>query len=802
MMGKSKRLFPLLALRLAARNLRRRPAVPVLAVLTLALGYGAAAAIFGVYSGFGRDLPVPDGDEVRWVRVLDERGRGVGLTAEDLQALRSGTRSFASLGGFDTAGVSVQVPAGFPVRLSGSIMTPEVFELLRVEPIIGRLPTGVADGQAVVLSYELWTDRFASNPGLVGELVRIDGLDRVVVGVMPAGHRFPFQQDLWSVAGVGQEPETLALVGRLLEGVSPAQAAVDVERVLEGRREAAGVENPGLRVQVPSFTGKRGEGGEQLALATLLALVVSLVLVSCTNVSNLLLGRALARSDHLAVHAAIGAGPAQVVLQMLLEALLIAFAGAVVGVGIAAVAIRYIESTLNGHWGYYWMRVEFEPVVVAFTVALALVTGLLSGMLPAIRLGRANLGKVLRSDGAGVVGVERGGLSRWLLNGQVAFSCLALIIAILMTTALLGSRTAPGFRSEDVYALSLSLGGEAYERREARRALRNALEESAATDARMGMLAFSNVVPGLENVGDAPEIEGVAVDPAAHPRRATVLMATPPYFELLNIRLLSGRELRSLDGRGEPVALVSEGFVREFFGAGEAAGRRIRLPGLVGQEWITVVGVVADFAAYDSADSRAFARVYLPFAAQEPRSYQLLFTGETASSAATAMRGALAEIDPDLAATGTLGQRAGASVEDVLRYVRRIYETTGLLALLGGFGAAIVALVGLYGALSFEVHRRRGEIGVRMAMGAVRADVLRHVTAAGLRSVAPGLVVGFVLSAGFSPAMGVLLGRTNARDPFIYLGVFFAYVLVAVLATLIPGYRAAGVDPVRVLRSS
>ncbi len=800
MTRRSKSIFPLLALRLAARNVSRRPAIPLLAALTLALGYGAAGAIFGVYTGFSRPLPVPEGDSVHWLRVLDERGNPVGMTLGDLEALQQGTRAFAELGAYETASVSMRVPAGFPVRLSHAAMTLEVFHLLRAEPLVGRLPVDDDGGRAVLIGHNVWTDYFEADPAVVGETVRIDAVDRVIVGVMHEGHRFPFQQDVWSVIEPGGAGASLEIAGRLGDGITADQAIIDASRVLEARRRAGG-ETLGLRVRLPAFTEERGEGGESLALATLLGLVICLLLVSCSNVSNLLLGRALVRADSLAVHSAIGAGPAQLVVQMLLEAILIALSGALAGVVIAAGAILYIQSTLHGHWGYYWMRVQFEPAVVLFTLALALATGLLSGMLPALRLGRADLGEILRSNAAGVVGPGRRRMSRWLLNGQVTFSCIALIIAALMAGAMLRSRTASDFRADDVYALSVSFSTEGYEDPERRRALRAALEQSAALDARIGALVASNVLPGLENQGDVPQIEGVAIDPEVGRKRTLVLAVTPGYFELFNLSLLSGRRFESIDGAGERVALVSDAFVHHHLDGGDPIGRRLRLPALAGDEWIRIVGVVANTAAYESAESRAQSRLYLPFAVLEPRSYQLLFTGADRDAAASAVRQALNELDPDLGVSGYFGGRSAVSVEEILRYVRRIYQTVGVLSLMGGVSAALVALIGLYGALTFEVQRSLSEIGLRMAMGATRSDVLRQVTRTGLRSVAPGLALGFLMSAAVAPALGVLRGHMSARDPLIYVGVFLAYVAVATLATLGPGRRAARLDPARVLRS-
>lgn len=793
-------LRPGLALLLALRSIRRHPGVPLLAALTLGLGFGAAAAIYGSYAGFSRPLPIPDGAEIRWVRVLDERGRGVSVDTEDLRIVRSASQSFAQLGALKIGNANIRAARGYPLRVQSAAMTAQVFELLRLAPQLGRLPTADDENDAVLISDGLWRDHFAADRGIVGNEVRVDGAARVIVGVMPPGHQFPFGQDLWTRLDPAASIDGIELVGRLDPGTSPNVAAAEIASILQGRRFAANESALGLRIDVPRFTNKRGEGGERMILATLLVLVIALVLVSCSNVSNLLLGRALARADLLAVHAAIGAGPGQVFLQMLVEALVISLAGAAVGLGLAALAIDYIQSTLAGHWGYYWMRVQFEPTVVLFTLGLAVVAGTLSGLLPAFRLRGADISGVLRSDAAAVVGGSRGRLSVILLNAQVMVSALALIIAILVGGALLRSRAATDLRADDVYLLNVALEGSRYEQPGGRRAFRGALSASLRDDSEVGTLVFANVVPGLENSVDRLEIDGVALDPDTRPPLVPVIMVDPGYFDLFGMRMVAGTRLPGAASTSEElVAVVSSSFVNLHLNGRTPIGRRIRLPATADERWIRIVGVVTDLAVYRGDDARAQARVYLPFGAIEPTNFHLLYTGPEMATAA--VRAAISGIDPDLGVTGLFGDNETTRIRDVLDYIGRIYQTGGVLAMIGGTSTALVALIGLYGALAFEVQRRMREIGVRKALGADPLGVLRFVTWTGMRSVAPGLVVGFIMSAGFSPLLGVMLGRMNPFDPLVYTGVFLAFVGVAAAATLIPGARAARVDPATVLRA-
>ena len=278
-----------------------------------------------------------------------------------------------------------------------------------------------------------------------------------------------------------------------------------------------------------------------------------------------------------------------------------------------------------------------------------------------------------------------------------------------------------------------------------------------------------------------------------------MILADPEYFRLFGLRTIAGESLTTAAGADELAAVVNSSFVNAFLEGRSPLGQRLRLDRTGQGRWVRIVGVVSDLAVYRGARTRDMARLYLPFDAVEPRSFHVLFTGT--DDATAAVLNEFASLDPDLGVTGFFGNEGRVRVSDVIAYIGRIYQTGGVLAVLGGASTALVALIGLYGALAFEVQRRMSEIGVRKALGADHRSVLRFVTRTGLRGVAPGLVIGFLLSAGFSPLLGVFLGGMNARDPFVFGGVFLAFVAVAAAATLVPGARAARVDPVDVLRS-
>jgi len=422
--------------------------------------------------------------------------------------------------------------------------------------------------------------------------------------------------------------------------------------------------------------------------------------------------------------------------------------------------------------------------------------------MPALRLWKSDLGEVLKSDASGVIGGSRRRFSTVLLNGQVAFSCFALVVAILLASGLLRSQVAEGFPAEDIFVAGISLESSAYDEPDRRRAFRDSLLESLRSSDDIGIAALSNAVPGLTNSVSNLDIEGVSGDPEARPEIVIALAVTPSYFDILGARLLAGRTFGAASvSSGEGVAVVSETFVREHLPVADAVGLRIRLEEITGSAWLRIVGVVADVPEYEGSDRRALARAYVPFGDVEPRDAYVLYTGVPAAGTA-AVRATIADLDPDVAVAGVFGQHSETRVADIMSYVRRIYQTGGILAMLGGVGAAVVALIGLYGALAFEVERRVPEIGIRMALGAAGRDVVSHLTRTGLARVAPGLLLGLLMSVGVSPLLGVFLGETNPFDMAIHLGVYLAYFAVAVVATVVPGRRAARLDPVTVLRSN
>lgn len=786
------RIHPLLALRLAARNIVRQPGVPVAAALTLALGYGAAASIFGVYHGFGRPLPVPAGEDVVRLRVAEPDGVRMMLGRDQLDLLASVTDLFLSVGAF--AGDS-SIIAGDdlpPRRVTSARMTPEAFVALDVAPALGALPP--ADSGAVVLAHDLWVEAFEADPAVVGRVVRVGGRSVDVAAVMPPGFAFPYRQQLWLPMDRSDPDVAGELVARLVPGVSTAQAS----RMLEARWNAsfADAEGETARTLVDGFTDARGEGGEELALLALLSLVIALLLVSCSNVSNLMLSRAVTRSRSLALHAAIGAGPGQVCLQMLTETLLIALGGAALGLVGASGAVRYIEGTLAPHWGYYWMRVQMEPAVAGFTLLLAAGTALVAGMLPAVRAARADVSEPLK-QGSGGSDRRSTRMSWLLLTGQVAFSAAALVVATLMAMGLFRTREVEaGFPAAEVFVASVSLDTDRYQEASVRRGFRERLLDRLNDSDEVRSAALTVGLVGMHGQFGRLAVDGVEPDPEARPSRILSFGVSRDFFEVFDLTLEQGRLL--LPGDTDAV-VVSADFASQHLGS-DALGRRIRLEG-VAERWWRVVGVVSNVVIYDASLDRRLDWAYLPLEQLEPVGFYVTYRPAGEAAAATrVVTSAATALDPELPLSGAMGGGVGVPVTQVLAYVRRFMLTAGTLGAFGGLAAALVAAIGLYGIVAFEVGRRLPDFGLRMALGARRDQVLGLIVRHALARTAPGLVIGLLIAWAAGPYFGLFLFGVPGRNPLVLGGAALAYLLVAALAALVPGRRAATLDPAQVLR--
>ncbi len=793
-------------LRLALRNLRRRPSFAAIAILTFALGIGATTAIFSVVNGvLLARLPYAD-------RLVEVRHRNEESPQMDG---RFSPQDFADL---EAAGVFPQVASWwYAAGLSGANATlgesarrlavayadDEFFATLGAPPLQGRVfgaGEAAARERVIVLSERVWRGALNADPSVIGSTLRIDGEPFLVAGVMPASFQYPAASvDAWlplTLLGDDDVPHIRSLrwlgaVARLAPGSDAATAQRSVTAVVERLARDHPDSNEGwTRAEVVPLH-RAITGDARPALLVLLAAVTLVLLTACANVANLLLVRATERTREMAVRTALGAGRARVVRQMLTEHVVVALAGGIVGVALAYFALDALVA-LAGERLPRADTVSVDGTVLAVAIALSLFTGLLSGALPAWRGADVNVQSVLRESGrTGTDGPCGARLRGALVVAETALAVVLVIGATLMVRSFARlSAVDPGFDAEHVVSFGLSLPSELFgddpvaaaERRAAYRArMFGTLRDLPGVTT----VGASKTMP-LEGGGEPFEFSSAPGGESDVRPEGGAMIVSAEYFRALGVPLLAGREFTERDAPPNAPALVVNAAFAERYWPGEAAvGRYL----YTGDAPIEIVGVAADIR-HDGVAVAAMPTVYLP-STFAPRSSQKVFVrtnGDPAAMMAT-IAAAMQGFDPDLPIVdlATLPQEVSATVAEP-----RMLTT--LLGLFGGF-ALLLAALGMYGVIAYGVAQRTKEIGIRMALGARPRRVLGMVVGQAVGLALLGIAIGVLAAIALTRLLRSLLFEVSATDPVTFVAVPTVLLAVAACAALVPAWRAARVAP-------
>ncbi|HET7618974.1 MAG TPA: ABC transporter permease [Vicinamibacterales bacterium] len=804
-------------LRLACRALLKQPGFTAVAILTMALGIGANSAIFTVVDAVMlRPLPFADPDRVVVVTERLPQIPTASVSPLNYEDVRTQAKSFASIGAYRNTTFNLS-GGGEPERVTGKMMSANVLPMLGIAPALGRTFTAKEDaagGDAVTLiSHGLWQRRFGGRTDVLGERLIVDGRPMTIVGVLPQGFTLFQPADLFVPIGpfLAAQPDDrswhpgLLPIARLKDGVALAQARTELQALAE--RLARAYPDTSVTVGMTATPAQELQvQGVRTALLVLLGAVGGVLLIACINLAGLLLARGLSRRRDVAVRIALGAGRARIVLHLIVESLLIGAAGGVVGLMLAAFGVPLLLQIV----GTTLPRADAVTVdlrVVAVTFALALITGIACGLVPALQSANVDLRDSLSEGGrTGASG------SAWQHRARTALVIAEIAVTVVLTigAALLIRSFArlqqvdAGFDAGRALAADLPLVSVAYEQDAARTAAVDRLLERAAALPGVRGAAVTTQLP-MAGGGAAIHfnIKGRPPAAAANWSLAYYRAVSGGYFETMGIPIRRGRGLTNRDRQGSPpVIVINESMARQFFGAEDPLGKRMQLGALPDPAfpWMEVVGIVADVR--QAPDAEAKSEMYVPYAQFPDPVLRRLYMNVTLvvsakgdpTSLITPVRAIVRDIDPNqpLANVRTLEDvRAAAVAQPKFRTL-----------LLGLFAAMAVALagIGVYGLLAHGVAQRRNEFGVRLALGASPADVQRLVLRQGITLAAIGIAIGLAASLPAVRALASVIFGVGLWDPVTWGAAVATLFAVAGLASWIPARRALRTDPVVALR--
>jgi putative ABC transport system permease protein len=792
-------------LRYTARTLRKTPAFTAAAILTLALGIGANTAIFSVVNAVMlRSLPFASPERLVWVAEKNDKLKIPYWAASVLNYLswREQAQSFEQLAAIQSDSFSL-TGRGTPEQFAGNDISPSLFPLLGVRPLLGR---GFREGEdrpgsppVAMIGEGLWKRRFGGERSLVGRTVTLNGIGYTVVGIAPEAPGLLSNGDIWTPLTIDPTKEKrlnhlITAVGRIKPGISVQQAQAEMDTV--SRR--MGKQYPEIRewgVHLQTFYDWLVPAQLRTALLVLLGAVVLVLLIASANVANLLLSRAASRQKEIAVRIAVGAGRARLLRQLMTESLALSVVGGAAGLALAKAAVRSMNASLPPNLlPVPAISVDFG--VLLFGLAITVATGLLFGMAPTWQALRTDLNSVLKEGGRSSAGSARPLLRNGLAAGELALATVLLIAAGLLLESLMHMETVPlGFRPERLLTFQLSPPPARYPGKEKAWAFYRDLVQRLEGLPGVRGAAISSAVPfgagtytrtptapvghSLLQPGDSLPIDWRSV--------------SPDYFRTMEIPLVRGRVFTDEDTpAAPPVMVISQDTARRVWGQDDPIGRKLRIVGS-GKEY-TIVGVVGD-ALNTALNQEMVPAMYYPAATMMwPTMDVAVRTAGEPLAALSGVRQKVREMDPELPVATV------RTMEQWLSFSAAQPRLDAVLVAVFACVALAIASIGVYGVLSYSVNLRTREIGLRMAMGAQRSSVLRLIVREGMLVALAGIAVGLIGAMLVSRVLASLLFGVPARDPATFAAVAISLAVVALAACAVPAWRASKVDPIVALR--
>jgi putative ABC transport system permease protein len=817
--------------RLALRGLVRAPLASTLAIVCLAVGIGTNATMFSVISTtLVEPLPFPDADRLVTVSSTQQEGgvRRGGTSFLDLQDYQEQATGFDTLAGVQGRSLTLS-DTDEPERVLGAAVSWRLFSMLGITPAIGR-DFAAGDDRAgaepvVILSDELWRRRYNGDPQIVGRALTINGRPYTVIGVLPPRIKFPFQQVAWVPLaplnqGLPRQSRDLEVFARVAPGQSVQQATGSLAAVA-ARLAALYPENAGWSVRLDPLAQYYIPGEVRLVTLTAMGAVTLVLLIACANVANLLLARATARAREMSVRAAIGAGRGRIVRQLLTESVLLGLVSGPIGIALAYAGVGALRAGVQADDIPYLIQFRVDGRTLIYTVVISVVTGIIFGLAPAVHAARGDLVSALREGGRTGEGGARNRARNALVIAEVAVSIVLLVGAALFMRSFLNlQRAEPGFDTAPITTARFFMPGDVYAEADAK--LQRVDDVVRRVEAIPGVVSAgaSNLIP-LDGGGALSRVRvpGKTFEAGREPQLFYAGVSAH-YLDTLGATLLRGRGFTEQESATRSsVAVVNVSTARSLLASAEENAALPRLPAdrLAGArelgaldpvgrqftlladqvaETFTVIGVVEDVMIEDIAEREITPTAFIAYAYQQTPNTGLIVRVEGDAVALTpAIRAAIRESD------ATMPVFSASSMEEIRRQGFWQYRLFGQM--FGTFGAlaVLLAIVGVYGVLSYSVSQRTQEFGVRMALGAQPRDVRRMMMRQGMVLAAWGTVLGALGAVAITRVIGSLLYNVTPTDPVSFGAVATVMLLVAAAAAYLPARRATAVDPMTALRS-
>ncbi len=800
-------------LRTAWRGILKNPGFSIIVAACVAIGIAVNTTIFSVTDAIVfRPFDFEKPEQLVLLGSRHERSGDDGETSYlNFQDWKAESRSFAAMAAFGYRSLSI-TDGEEPERLEGNATSWDLFQMLGIRPQIGRLFLPEEDRPGapgvVLLSDEVWRRRYHGDSSVIGTVIQVNALPHTIVGVMPPRFKFPQEAQLWvPIAGLAQSDQrtwrNYQVYARLKPNVTQAQATNEIATVSRRVNEQNGLarEGGGWIGFTRPIRDDLIPDDVKLVVLAMMGAVMLVLLVACANVANLMLARGSARQREIAIRTAIGAGRGAIVRQLLVESLMLALIGGAIALPLTYLGLNLLDGAMPPEDPVpYYIDWRLDHRTLLYALGISLVTGMIFGLTPAMQSTSGKLYGALKEGGRGAgTGVKRNRLRAGLVVAEVALSLILLVGASLFVRSFLGMRNANvGFATDPLLTMRFYLPGAQYDSTSAK--VRRVEDVLRRVEALPGVQAatVSNLIPidGGGNYSNV-EIDGQRVEGAELP---TIFWSgvSAHWLETLGVPLLAGRNMTQSEAMDSvPVAVVTQDFARRFWAGGDALGRRFRITGDTAAPYFTIIGIIGEFqyAQVDDGDLPV-GSAYVPYPYMFARNNGLMVRAiGNPVNLTNAVRGQIRASDAKVPVFDAM------SMNDVRRLSYWQYGLFGWMFGIFGAIALVLAVIGVYGVISFGVTQRTQEIGVRIALGAQRRDVLRMIVKHGLMLAAIGIGVGAAAAFGVTRVVASLLINVSPTDPLSFAWVVIFLTIVVAVASYVPARRATAVDPIIALRA-